>query len=991
MDPTPESPLPALSITSLESTRQTRAIPGGIKWLFYALGLLVSAALILGSIVYSLHEAYHDTLAYWAVRISSSADERARFANLWLRERQTDTIALAHSRAATRLLSPDASDRGLGDRRLGMESTIDDMARLNGFLGGVLADADCRIVAEAGLTTEEAASVQQSCQMAQSAKDFEATVSVAKPSRVLLCLAYPVLAPGRGSLPGDVPNRALGAMVMITEPWKSVFPFLAGRSNPKSVTDTLVVWQEADTTVIFSPRLAIRGEPSVFRKPRRDVTLESVAGLQDKVAFGEFTDFRGVRVFGAAEPIESTRASLVRQVNRDGALAEFHKQAWLESLAGTLLFLLFGAVTVISHRHIAAREAEEMLRHQQAVLELRRRAEEALRQSDQRYKDFISRSSEGVWRLEFSPPVPLDLPEEEILKRFLQSGRFAECNTAHARNKGLSTPEEVVGKSLREILPFLDSDRERMESFRSAIRGKFQNRSVAFRGLDRGGNVRHFIRSEVPIVENGVLLRIWGITRDVTQLRETEQELADSEARYRRLVDNAAVGIYRTTPDGRILMANPALIRMLGYSDFQSLAARNLEDDSFEPRYSRRDFRERMEKEAQVIGMEEAWTKHDGAVIWVRESARAVRDEVGNILCYEGIVENITERKRADLALQESETRFRTLIEKAPLAIAIGRGGVNVYANQKCREMFGYDIMGRPICEQWTPASWGMIEERSRQQGDGFAVTDSYEAVGRRQNGDRFSAQIDVRIVNLPDGPATLAFLTDITERERAQQELKSSLAQVRALAARLQSVREEESRRLARELHDQLGQALTALRLDVNSMIAEGPANAQLWATKSSSILNLVDETLQTVRRISRELRPGMLDDLGLVPTLEWAVEEFRSRTRTECVLDLPQEDIPIAAERGTAIYRILQEILTNVARHAAANRVEVQLTRRDHDIILLVHDNGSGIPADKLARRDSLGILGMQERALAVGGEIRICSSPGAGTTVRARIPAA
>jgi signal transduction histidine kinase len=104
-----------------------------------------------------------------------------------------------------------------------------------------------------------------------------------------------------------------------------------------------------------------------------------------------------------------------------------------------------------------------------------------------------------------------------------------------------------------------------------------------------------------------------------------------------------------------------------------------------------------------------------------------------------------------------------------------------------------------------------------------------------------------------------------------------------------------------------------------------------------------------------------------------------------------LPQEDIPIAAERGTAIYRILQEILTNVARHAAANRVEVQLTRRDHDIILLVHDNGSGIPADKLARQDSLGILGMQERALAVGGEIKICSSPGAGTTVRARIPAA
>jgi hypothetical protein len=303
-----------LSTIFLEGARQTGAILGGNKWLLYALGLLFSAALILGFIVYSLHEAYHDTLAYWAVRISSSADERARFANLWLRERQTDTTALAHSRAATRLLSSDASDRGLADRRLGMESTIDDMAHLNGFLGGVLADADCRIVAEAGLTTEEAASVRQSCQMAQGAKDFEVTISIVKPSRVLLCMAYPVFAPGGDSLPGGVRQRPLGAMVMITEPWKSVFPFLAGRSNPRSVTDTLVAWQEADATVIFSPRLAIQGEPSVFRRPHREMTLESVAVHQDKVAFGEFTDFRGARVFGAAEPIGSTGASLVRQV-----------------------------------------------------------------------------------------------------------------------------------------------------------------------------------------------------------------------------------------------------------------------------------------------------------------------------------------------------------------------------------------------------------------------------------------------------------------------------------------------------------------------------------------------------------------------------------------------------------------------------------------------------------------------------------------------------
>jgi signal transduction histidine kinase len=160
----------------------------------------------------------------------------------------------------------------------------------------------------------------------------------------------------------------------------------------------------------------------------------------------------------------------------------------------------------------------------------------------------------------------------------------------------------------------------------------------------------------------------------------------------------------------------------------------------------------------------------------------------------------------------------------------------------------------------------------------------------------------------------------------------------LRALTTRLQSVREEERKRLAREIHDQLGQALTAIKLDVSSLVQAPPGGPPHLSQRILPILNLVDGTIETVRRISAELRPGMLDDLGLVDTIEWAAEEFEARTGIKCRLDLPPQNLAIDPERATAIFRILQETLTNVARHADASEVEVRLGKRDKDLILVV-----------------------------------------------------
>ena len=230
---------------------------------------------------------------------------------------------------------------------------------------------------------------------------------------------------------------------------------------------------------------------------------------------------------------------------------------------------------------------------------------------------------------------------------------------------------------------------------------------------------------------------------------------------------------------------------------------------------------------------------------------------------------------------------------------------------------------------------------------------------------------------------------TEIAERERAERELKTSLEQLRALAARLQSVREEERARLAREIHDELGQACTAIKMDLALIGRKTTKKQTQLKTKVNSAMQLVDNTIVTLRRIASELRPRALDDLGLTAALEWQAQEFESRTRIHCRFTFSEELITIDTQQSTAIFRVFQESLTNVARHAHATSVEARLGREGDQLIFQVCDNGRGFDPEQAKARKSLGLLGMQERALLINGELKIESVPGVGTTVTLRIP--
>jgi two-component system sensor histidine kinase UhpB len=231
--------------------------------------------------------------------------------------------------------------------------------------------------------------------------------------------------------------------------------------------------------------------------------------------------------------------------------------------------------------------------------------------------------------------------------------------------------------------------------------------------------------------------------------------------------------------------------------------------------------------------------------------------------------------------------------------------------------------------------------------------------------------------------------LRDITERKQAEEELKNSRQQLRDLTEHLEHLREQERANIAREIHDELGQALTVLKMDTFWLAKHMPKNHKEILEKTKKMSGLIDATIQSVKKISAELRPGLLDDLGLVSAIEWHAEEFQKRTGIKCELIVTISDISLGKDLSTAIFRIVQEALTNVARHAEATEVTAKLEVEDGQLVLTVKDNGIGITEDEISKAGTFGLVGIRERVHALRGEMRISGIQENGTTMTVIVP--
>ncbi len=432
--------------------------------------------------------------------------------------------------------------------------------------------------------------------------------------------------------------------------------------------------------------------------------------------------------------------------------------------------------------------------------------------------------------------------------------------------------------------------------------------------------------------------------------------------------------------------------------------------------------------------------KTDKGVLNIEVTASPLRDATGEIISGIEVVRDVTERRKMENELREHRDHLDLLVKERTAElrkvnrelraeimrriqmekdliesqrfvhrIADATPNIlylydvienkNIYVNSIVKEVLGYTpeaikkmksaFFKALLHPDDTPVIESMAD-RFLKAKDGDIIESEYRLKNAKGEWRWFYSR-DIVFKRTSDGllKLVLGIAQDVTERTVVEQELKNSREQLRILLAHLQSVREDERTRISREIHDELGQSLTALKIDLSWLLKRLNKEQKPLVEKAELMSNLIDMNIQTVKRISAELRPGLLDDLGLPAAFEWQAEDFQKRTGIHCEIKIRPEDIALDRNLSTAIFRIFQETLTNVVRHAKARNVTVTLTKKREEFLLEVKDDGKGITEKQISSPKSIGLIGMRERVHFFGGGVKISGKKDKGTVVTVTIP--
>ena len=676
------------------------------------------------------------------------------------------------------------------------------------------------------------------------------------------------------------------------------------------------------------------------------------------------------------------RAEFVRLMREQGALAGLESQVFRAD--GTTIWVAEFARTIRD-------EAGRAVWFEGSVIDItaRKQAEAAARESEERYRRLVEMANVVPWEAE------------------RHSGRFTYVGPQALQFLGHS-PEQWMTEGFWQRVVHPD-DRSWVEIVRAEALEKGESFECEYR-MVRADERPIWVREIVNLLpSNPEVPMMGGFMLDVTYRRETEESLRESRHFVEQLASASPTILYLYDPGRKhCLYVSGRVPDILGFSkdalgEMNPLFLLSLaHPDELD---AHREHLDRISHATAETVLEREFRLRNAAGVWLWLSSRECvfkRDHHGRPTHVVGTLENITIQRQSIEELAANEALFRKLAETTRMIPFDFDSAANrfSYVGPQAETLLGY-----PLVNWYNLGFWlSILHPEDVAEGTLFAAEEGFRPPSDFQTEFRVRAA-DERLVWLrqivhsgadeDNRQHVRGFLLDVTHSKMLEDERERSRIQLRELAARNQQVREEERMNIAREIHDELGQALTLFKLDlslIRTRVTKAVSEDALppLEEKLEGMEERVDTTLQTVRRILSALRPPLLDEFGLADAIEWHATEFARRISIRCdVKAEPVESIPIAT--ALALFRIFQEITTNIARHARASRMEVDLRMRGPLLVLEVTDNGRGITDQDLAKKGHYGLLGMRERAWAFGGQVWITGTQGKGTAVRVEFPIA
>lgn len=571
-------------------------------------------------------------------------------------------------------------------------------------------------------------------------------------------------------------------------------------------------------------------------------------------------------------------------------------------------------------------------------------------------------------------------------------------NPAGYRLLGASTHKEIIGKNIFDII-------------NKEMHGKIESRLTELRAGKPVGEIEEKFRkldgTEIDVMVSGIPQKVNGnfgvqvFFRDITQQKAAQKQIFEANERFNLITRATNDVLWDWNIEKNEIWWNEGFKDIFGYNDEDIETGIESWTNRIHPDEKNNivnNIHKAIENGHEFWFDEYHFRKKDGSYAYVFDRAYLVKNSKNKVYRIVGSMLDISFRKKMENELKNSEQKWRSLFEYSPSMIFTINREYNITSlnHSAIPGVDPLDFIGRNGLEFVAPEDHIRVKDIvekifSEKHAESFELKSNFPS-----EDITYSMQAVPVIVN--DTVDTITFIaSDITEKIKADHKIREANETLHALAAHLQTIREEERTMISREIHDQLGQELTALKMDIAFLSRKIDKikytnkpdwNELLEGLKSMS--DITDQTINSVRRIARELRPDVLDKLGLKEAIEWQAEEFTKRTGIDCIVSIDENEFNFSRDLENTVFRIIQESLTNVARHSGANRAKIGLIIRSKNIYLTIEDNGRGITEKEINNSKSLGLVGIKERAYSVHGKLSISGEINKGTTLKIIIPA-